>query len=222
MLVPETDLVSFCKSAIGGVQFVNGAMTYVPPLVYARNPGLVCNSAEFEQLGSYYDPTHTPPDFKDFRVTLNFGVPDQPENEDVADWSASLSGEELVFPASNYTNNDTNKKLTATDSPVPLIVPKIELTATYKNQPDFPVGLDTYVGKINASPILGYGAGTIMFKGCETKRSLSADGQTAQEIQYKFQATFPGWNYHYIPASGWVKVTPDRYQSVDLLGVFNL
>src|SRR5690348_4573693 len=110
------------------MQLVDGFLTWVPPVVYARNIGLVCNAIDFEPVGSY-DATIS--DFADWFVTLHFGIPDAPGNEDVADISLSTGGEELVVPNSNFTNTNTDEKLTSNDAQITLLIPKTDINCQF-------------------------------------------------------------------------------------------
>lgn len=210
VFVPAADLVGAVSSWIGGYQYVNGNLTYVVPEAYARNPGLFAQSIDYEPISPEAKIDPATGDFDQWRITVHYGIPDQPGGEEVARWTYRVGAEELVLPKAGFTVS--GEKLKDTDPQPVKIVPLIELQATFFSRPPTdPSTWSYFVGAVNADPFYGFAAETLMFNSVDSDYAVSADGKPTSSETYSFTARPTGWNKIYRPGSGWVTVSPSIY-----------
>ena len=220
VLAPYDEAIRFGQTQVGGVRTILGIPIFFIGAAYARIPGLFCNSAKIKPLGSY-DADNL--DFSVARLTLTFGKLDQQQDdesaEEIGDVSYSVSGQELVLPRTVFKTGSPGGDPLGDDGPLPIkIIPQIELTVSFKFKPELDASeWADFVGKVNSSTFYGHGSETVMFNNVNTKRSLSSDGTSVWQHDYKFTVQPNGWNKYWQPSPGqWVDLYPKQYETADL------
>ena len=223
--IPWDEATAFGLAAVGGYRSVFGIPSFFTPLTYANDLlRLYCNDCSIEGLHDANNPVDG--DWSFAKVTLTFGILDQPEDNNggqdptqVADYSYSLQAEELEIPKANlHLESVGGDAPTDDDIPNPIkIVPKATLTASYPFKPrQDAANWKDYVGKVNAATWKGHDAETVMFLGPRTKRTRTSDGKDAWEYELTFEVRYDGWNKVYkAETATWVDLFPATYDTAD-------
>lgn len=221
-------IVAEALAFTGGLQFVNGALTFVSPARQA-DTGLWCLSADWDvdygSDGKGNDVSQL------VELVVNYGIPEQDQSSDLGSVSVEIGGDMLQLQRGAFrwsTGAKAGKLLSDEDDAKPfIIIPNATIKVKNNQKPNVDLaGLTYYYGKVNSTSLFLPGlsqfipAGYVRFDGVSVDKKFTNDGYQFFEVTYTFAATSHKWN-ELFNGSAYAAVTPQLYATADLNAVFN-
>lgn len=213
-----SERVAVCYALTGGYTRVGGSMEFVAPSSYPYNSSLVVNNVSIEPEGdlSKHTAQHA-------RLTIQYGVPDYPDEEDLFTTSISVSAEGIALPKENFTWSSGSKngeQLSDSDAEVSKWIPFVSITMSSPWLPRLDAEkMGEKMNHVNSGSFAipnddTLDAGTILFLGANNDQTRSTDGYQMASRSLEFAYRKDGWNKIWSPEDNdFESLTPDIYES---------